>query len=143
VDEWGKGRFWEINQIGVGIPVPEVYQERYNHYVKNVQSDGHCRMVQSAYWHNKIFNIHKLLEYKKIPHLFFNAFDEFILPGEVAQLDWNNVFLTPYSKELIYTEWCQRQGYKEITPGWKHYESAAHTQWANVMHNHITKHNIV
>jgi hypothetical protein len=65
------------------------------------------------------------------------------LPSEVNQLDWNNAFLTPYSKELIYTEWCQRQGYKEITPGWQHYESAAHTQWANVMHDHITKHNIV
>jgi hypothetical protein len=143
VDEWGKGRFWEINQIGVGIPVPEEYNDRYKHYVENVQSDGHWRMVQSAYWHDKIFNIHKLLEYKKIPHLFFNAFDEFILPGEVNQLDWNNVFLTPYSKELIYTEWCQRRGFKQITPGWRHYESAAHTQWANIMHDHITKHNIV
>jgi hypothetical protein len=143
VDEWGKGRFWEINQIGVGIPVPEEYNDRYKHYVENVQRDGHWRLVQGAYWHNKIFNIHKLLEYKKIPHLFFNAFDEFILPVEVTQLDWNNVFLTPYSKELIYTEWCQSQGYKEITPGWQHYESAAHTQWANVMHDHITKHNIV
>jgi len=143
VDEWGKGRFWEINQIGVGIPVPEVYQERYNHYVNNVQGDGHWRLVQGAYWHNKIFNIHTLLEYKKIPHLFFNAFDEFILPTEVNQLDWNNVFLTPYSDELIYTKWCRRHGYKEITPGWQHYESAAHTRWANVMYDHIAKHNIL
>jgi hypothetical protein len=143
VDEWGKGQFWEINKIGVGIPVPEEYNDRYKHYVENVQHDGHWRMVQSAYWHNKIFNVHKLLEYKKIPHLFFNAFDEFILPTEVTQLDWNNVFLTPYSNELIYTKWCQRQGYREITPGWQHYESAAHLEWATVMHKHITKHNII
>jgi hypothetical protein len=143
VDEWGNGQFWEINKIGVGIPVPAEYNDRYKHYVENVQRDGQWRMVQGAYWHNKIFNIHKLLEYKKIPHLFFNAFDEFILPTEVDRLDWNNTFLTPYSKELIYTVWCQRQGYKEITPGWQHYESEAHTQWANVMYAHITKHNIL
>lgn len=142
VDEWGHGRFWEINQLGVGIPVPNEYQERYKHYVDNIQRDGFWRMVQGAYWHNKIFNVHKLLEHKKIPHLFFNAFDEFVLPQQVHQLDWNNTFLTPYSKELIYTEWCQRQGYQEITPGQRHYESAAHTQWANVMYDHIKKHNL-
>lgn len=143
VDQWGNGRFWEINNIGVGIPVPEEYNDRYKHYVENVQRDGFWRMVQSAYWHNKIFNVHKLLEYKKIPHLFFNAFDDFILPKEVNKLDWNNTFLTPYSDELIYTEWCLRSGFKEITPGWLHFEGAAHTQWANIMHEHIKQNNIV
>ena len=143
VDAWGNGQFWEINKIGVGIPVPAEYQERYDHYVKNVQKDGHWRMVQGAYWHNKIFNVHKLLEYKKIPHLFFNAFDEYILPQEVNRLDWNNTFLTPYSKELVYTEWCQRLGFKEITPGWLHFEQEAHRTWANVMYDYIIKHKIV
>jgi hypothetical protein len=83
------------------------------------------------------------LEYKNIPHLFFNAFDEFILPEQTHRLDWSNRFMSPYSKDLIYTEWCARQGYQEITPGWCHYESSAHVQWADVMYRHIKNHNIL
>jgi hypothetical protein len=142
-DEWNQGRFWEINQIGVGIPVPDEYKERYNHYVENVETDGFWQVVQSAYWHNKIFNVHKLLEYKKIPHLFFNAFDQFVMPDNKFTLDWNNRFLSPYSTDEIYTKWCAKQGFKEITPGQFHYESNAHNAWADHMYNHIKKHNIV
>jgi hypothetical protein len=143
VDDDGVGRFWEINKIGVGIPIPDAYKHRYEHYVNHVASNGHWRVSQGAYWHNKIFNVHKLLEHKKIPHLFFNAFDEYILPGEINHLDWNNTFLTPYSEELIYTKWCARNGFKEITPGWQHYDWTAHKQWADIMYNHIKQHNIL
>jgi hypothetical protein len=34
-------------------------------------------------------------------------------------------------------------GFKEITPGWLHFEEAAHATWANVMYEHIMKHKIV
>jgi hypothetical protein len=143
VDDWNNGRFWEINKIGVGIPVPDAYKERYQHYVNHAQYDGHWRLVQGSYWHNKIFNLHKLLEYKNIPHLFFNAFDEFILPEQSHHLEWDNRFMSPYSRELIYTDWCARKGYKEITPGWQHYESDAHVHWADEMYRHIKNNNIL
>lgn len=143
VDKWNQGRFWEINKIGVGIPVPDEYKERYNHYVEHTQRNGNWNLVQSAYWHNKIFNVHKLLEYKKIPHLFFHAFDQFLMPEDRFKQDWKNTFLSPYSDELCYTNWCDKKGFKEITPGYQHYDHTAHADWASLMYQHIKKHKIV
>lgn len=143
VDKWNKGQFWEINNIGVGIPIPDAYQERYQHWSKHVERDGHWHLVQSSYWHNKIFNLHALLDFKRIPHLFFNAFDHFVLHEKHYHQDWNHRFLSPYDDSLIYTKWCARQGYEEITPGWQHYDEHAHDQWADIMFNHIKEHKII
>lgn len=143
VDEWNKGRLWEINQIGAGIQVPEEYKERYQHWKNHVESDGHWQLVQSTYWHNKIYNLHCMLDFQKIPHLFFNAFNYFVLPHYQHQLNWNNTFLSPYNNSLIYTEWCKQNGYQEITPGLMHFDDRAHTQWAKLMYSHIKQHNIL
>lgn len=143
VDDTGHGKFWEINKIGVGLPVPAEYKERYDHYVEHVQRNGDWVLVQSAYWHNKIFNLHKILEHKKIPHLFFNAFEPFLMPEDKFKQDWNSTFLSPYSSELIYTLNVHRRGHKEITPGWQHYDHNAHAYWADIMYKHIKEHKLV
>lgn len=142
-DDWGKARLWEINQIGAGIAVPEKYQSRYQHWRKHVEKDGHWKLVQSTYWHNKIYNVHCQLDYLSIPHLFFNAFDYFVLPEYQYHLDWNDRFLSPYDNKLIYTEWCLKQGYQEITPGLLHFDGNAHYTWASLLFDHINKHHII
>lgn len=143
VDRWNKGAFWEINKLGVGIPVPEEYQNRYQHWKDHVEQGGHWHLVQSAYWHNKIFNLHSMLDHMRIPHLFFNAFDPFVTHHDQYHLDWQGCFMGPYEDTYIYTRWCEREGYQEITPGWQHYNADAHDRWASIMYDYMKNQNII
>lgn len=144
VDKWDAGVFWEINNLGVGTPIPEEYQERYEFWKTDIEHDGNWHAVLGKYWHNKIFNLHCLLDYYSIPHLFFNAFDCFMTHGfTLAQQQWNDRFLSPYDDSLCYVPWCFRHGYQEITPGWHHFREDAQSAWADVMYNHIMAHKIL
>ena len=135
-------QFYEINHIGVHIDLPDEYQSRYQHWKDNVQRSGMWNVVMSEYWHNKIYNLHSILNYRKIPHLFFNAFDYFKIDSKY-QSSWNNCYLDPYSNNLVYTKYCESKGYPEITPGWHHYPPEAHKHWADLMYNHIKQNNIL
>lgn len=140
------GKFYEINNLGVGQPVPSQYKKRYECWLDNIRTNGRWTRYICIYWHNKIYNMHKFLEHKKIPHLFFNTFDYFMFPADQQEefhLDWDNCFMSPYDGDYIYTPWCARQGYKEITPGWQHYPEEAHDAWAQLMYDHIKKHQII
>lgn len=144
VDQWDSGEFWEINNIGVGIPLPDQYQARYDFWQTHIHKDGHWRVVMSNYWHNKIYNLHSMLDYFAIPHLFFNAFDPFstenLLPD---QRQWDGCFMTPYDDTDAYIPWCFRNGYQEITPGWHHFREDAQAAWAERMCSHIKEHRIL
>lgn len=144
VDQWDAGVFWEINNLGVGTPVPPEYKERYEFWQTDIKHDSNWNAVLGKYWHNKIFNLHGLLDYYSIPHLFFNAFLCFMTHGfTLAQQQWNQRFLSPYDNDLSYVPWCLRNGYQEITPGWYHFREDAQAAWANIMHQHILAHKIL
>lgn len=144
VDQWDSGEFWEINNIGVGIPIPDQYQDRYTFWQTHINKDGHWRIVMNNYWHNKIYNLHSILRYFDIPHVFFNAFDCFstenLLPD---QKQWHGRFMSPYDDSYSYIPWCFRNGYEEITPGWHHFREDAQSAWADVMLDHIRTHSIL
>ena len=133
------GRFNEINNMGVGKTLPEHAQSRYRYWRQNIANDGRYNHYLTRYWHNKIYNLHSLLNHAKIPHVFFNAFDDFALPEQEPKLDWHGCFVEPYNDNMLYTKWCRQQGYAEITPGWEHYPAEAHEAWAEVLYQHIVK----
>ena len=144
VDEWNSGEFWEVNNLGVGIPIPPEYQARYEFWKTDIRHDGNWDAVLGKYWHNKIFNLHCLLDYFAIPHVFFNAFQCFLRHGlTLDQQDWQGRFMAPYDDSLCYVPWCFRQGYQEITPGWNHFREDAQAAWAEIMHDHIRQHRIL
>lgn len=144
VDAWNQGEFWEVNNLGVGMPVPDQYQSRYEFWKTDIRFDSHWDAVLGKYWHNKIFNLHCLLAHFKIPHLFFNAFQCFLTHGLTQdQQDWQSCFMAPYDDRLCYVPWCFRQGYQEITPGWNHFQEDAHTEWAAIMDQYIRQHKIL
>lgn len=143
VDEYGLGCFWEINHIGVGIPIPEIYQPRYQFYLNHIQRHNEWHSVQAFYWQNKIYNLHCMFNHLGIPHLFFNTFNHFYVKGAGLGMDWNNAHLSPYDKSQVYVEWAQEQGYQQITPGWFHFDDSAHDAWAQIMYDHIKEHNIL
>lgn len=95
------------------------------------------------YWNTKIFNFHLELSYKNIPHLFFNAIYSFNTRGSVYEYNWNNNFYGPYDKNLAMIQWADLAGYQQITPGKWHFKKDAHTNWANILYNHLINYDIV
>lgn len=134
------GKFHEINQLDVGQRIPEEFRRRYQFWKNHIQKDGAWHRVMGYYWHNKIYNLHLILQEKQIPHLFFNAFNAFQVENEKEWLDWQHCFFRPYHQNLCYVNWCHERGFEEITPGWQHYDVDAHQAWADTlidyMHNH-------
>lgn len=143
----GHEHFYEINNLGVGRqPIPSEYQARYDHWKKAMAENSEFRRVMSLYWHEKIFNLHTLLTYRRIPHLFFHAFDRFHIYDHEYQLNWQNRYIDPYespSPQNTYVRWCLRQNYQQITPGWFHFEPTAQRRWAEMLVDHIKEHNLL
>lgn len=146
----GAGKFYEINNLGVGRqPLPNEYQSRYNHWKQFMANDWRFGQVMGLYWHEKIYNLHCLLNFKKIPHLFFHAFHRIHIYDADHHLDWHHRFIDPYETPgtepgtvtgpVTYINWCQRNNYQEITPGWYHYEPAAQLAWAQLLVDHVNQ----
>jgi hypothetical protein len=140
IDDFGRPEFKEVNTLGIGV-LPTRYTKRKEHWY-NSSTVFERRIGLSHYWHERIYNLHKYLEYHKIPHLFFNGFHDFMVSDNQYHLDWNQRFFFPYDPHLAYTRWSALQGYKEITPGQYHYEPAAQKVWAEMLYNHIEEHNL-
>lgn len=129
----------EINNLSVGSREPPAeYRMRLQHWYQTADNFDY-RVGLSHYWHQKIYNLHKYLQYLKIPHVFFNAFHDFRVENPEFQLDWSNNFVNPYSVHNTYVNWCDQQGHKQITPGWYHYGPAAQLAWAEKLHAHINQ----
>lgn len=134
--------FVEINNLGVGRrEYPPEYENRLRHW-HAVADNLDNRAALSYYWHERIYNLHKLLEHRKIPHVFFHAFHDFKIHYTQNQLDWSNRFMEPYHWDNTYTHWCANNGYKEITPGWYHYEPAGQRAWSERLARYIQEHRL-
>ena len=139
----GYPEFVEINNLGVGRrEYPKEYDNRLAHWFETSNKTEH-RTGLSHYWHERIYNLHKYLEYYKISHVFFHAFHDFRIHNTQYQLDWNNRFISPYNQNYSYIYHSMNNGYKEITPGWYHFEPAAQLAWAEYMFDHIQKYNLI
>ena len=91
----------------------------------------------TLYWHNKIFNLHQMLDYRGIKHLFFSAFPMFNPRTIHAQyaLDWGHGYYQPY--QTSYIMWCTQNNYKQVTEGWWHFEPDGQQAWADLLFNHM------
>lgn len=138
----GVPEFVEVNNLGVGRwEYPPEYNQRLAHWHQSGTNMDY-RTGLSHYWHERIYNLHKYLEHLQIPHVFFNAFHEFMIPDPQYQLDWNHCFVSPYDPTDTYVDFCQAHDYKEITPGWYHFEAAAQLAWAQRVFAHVQQHGI-
>jgi len=137
----GHGQLWEINKIGVGIPMPDRYRQRFEIWDHARHRDGRHISAMTDYWHNRIYTLHGYLESLDIPHLFFNAW----LPLRDTQegFNWNRCFFHPYDADMTYINWCRHHGHQEITPGLDHYDESAQTAWGNHLLEYAVQNNIV
>lgn len=142
----GHPYFYEINNLGIGRqPLPTEFTGRYNHWQKFMADSPEFRRALSLYWHERIYNLHQLLNYRGIPHLFFNTFERFHIYQEEYQLNWSQRYIDPYERfepPITYVSWAQRNNYQEITPGQRHYEPKAALAWAELLMDHTRKHNL-
>ena len=137
------GEFVEINNLGVGKrQYPAEYDKRLERW-HQVSNNIEFRTHLSYYWHERIYNLHKLLQNRQINHLFFHAFHDFKIHFTQEQLDWSNCFMDPYDWDNTYVKWCANQGYQEITPGWYHYEPAGQHAWAEKLVKYINQSKII
>lgn len=137
------GEFVEINNLGVGRrEYPEHYARRLERW-HEISNNLEFRTHLSFYWHERIYNLHKFLQSRGIKHLFFHSFHDFKVTDTDDHLDWANCFMDPYNWDNTYVHWCADQGYKEITPGWYHYEPAGQRAWAERIVDYIKQHSII
>lgn len=143
VTDQGHAEWIEINNLGIGgRTAPAEYLSRLEHWSQSTLNLQY-RTGLSLYWHERIYNLHKYLEHRCIPHVFFHAFHDFKVHYTQYHLDWNNRFMDPYNQELTYVHWCASSAYKEITPGWFHYGPAAQRAWAERIYMHIKQHSVL
>jgi hypothetical protein len=129
-EEWlYKDRLYQIDAGGFGFDWPEVFKEKYKLYIARIKW-SECERRE----HEKIWNFHKELQELKIPHLFFNTFNDFTnQPME----DWENCFIEPYDPEMTYYNYLKNQGLTAL-PSY-HYRADGHRKWAEFLLPHLTK----
>ena len=136
------GQFHEVNNLGVGETLPEQMQRRYRIWQNDIRINSDWHRVMGIYWHNKIYNLHTLMRERGIPHYFFQAFFGFHRAEDI-RLDWHGNFFHPYDNNMAYVNWCQAQGYPEITPGQFHFREDAQAAWAQTLINEIGRNQIL
>lgn len=129
-EEWlYKDRLYQIDAGGFGFDWPEVFKEKYKLYIARIEW-SECERRE----HEKIWNFHKELQELKIPHLFFNTFNDFTnQPME----DWENCFIEPYDPEMTYYNYLKNHGFTAL-PSY-HYRADGHRKWAEFLLPHLTR----
>ena len=136
-EEWNfRNQYYNVNAGGHDL-LPVELQQRYKDWV--IQQDGEARYAKSKLLHNEIYQLHKTLQLKNIPHLFFNALMPFWhkdLGDPTLCKDWDDCFLYPYLQDYNYYWYLKKQGF--VPTSGNHYLETAQQHWADVLYNYIT-----
>lgn len=128
-EEWFyDGIWWQVNAGGVGHDWPDVIKEQYQDYVLNLDW---TKATQSA--HKQIHDLHTELADLKIPHLFFNTYNDF---RTEKSLYWHNSYIDPYDPDMTYYKWLSDQGFRSNES--YHFRADAHRKWAEFLLPHLT-----
>lgn len=98
----------------------------------------------TKYFHEKIYNLHLELNYRKIPHLFLNTCKSYAASTDLSELikyDWQNRFWEPYSTSGGFCEWSKNNGFNKTI--WHHIEQAGHDKFTEVLYNYIIEHDLL
>jgi hypothetical protein len=121
--------YWQVNAGGVGHDWPDVIKERYKEYVANINLAAAQKQA-----HSDIFELHTELQDLKIPHLFFNTFNDF---ATVNPKNWNDRYIDPYDPNMTYWKWLNDNGFQSNQS--YHFGADAHRKWAEFLLPHLTK----
>lgn len=129
-DEWLHDNiYWQVNAGGVGHDWPEPIKDRYKDYISNLNWNDATERA-----HKEIFELHTELSDLKIPHLFFNTYNDF---STLAKKNWNDSYLDPYDPKLTYWQWLTDHGFQSNQS--YHFGADAHRKWAEFLLPHLTR----
>jgi hypothetical protein len=129
-EEWlHDGVYWQISAGGIGHDWPDEVKHLYKDYIVNL--NWHEKTKQS---HKHIHELHTELLDLKIPHLFFNTYNDF---GTQEPLEWHDSYIKPYNPNMTYWKWLTDHGF-ESNPSY-HFRADAHRKWAEFLLPHLTK----
>ena len=129
-EEWlHDGIYWQVNAGGIGHDWPNEIKEKYHDYIANL--DWHRATSQA---HDQIFELHTELSDLKIPHLFFNTYNDF---SNQSRKDWHNSYIDPYDPNMTYWKWLTNCGFESNQS--YHFRADAHRKWAEFLLPHLTR----
>ena len=122
-----------------GKNIPDVLESEYQTWLSNLGPEYlHTSSKKS---HDKIFELHKSLTIKKIPHLFFNCmFDFFGIPVD-EQKDWSNFHIGPYNTDLSYYWYLTKRQF--ASDDWYHFGEDGHRAWADFLIDYIKENKLL
>ena len=132
---WDK-KPYNFTSSGTDLVHP-MLQDLYKEWVSQSVTEVNLRQKEKEN-HIKIYLFHKLLENKKIPHLFFNCYSHFFFNQKYNEPKYNwgkyrQNYLDPYNQNMTYYFWLQQQGFKPSNPKYFHYGADAHRAWAEFL----------
>lgn len=136
-EEWYvRDEYYQITASGTDAVPPDL-KDRYREWVASHDEDMWRR--KNHEWHDKIWSLHQNLIDKKIPHIFFNSYSEFLWIPESDRYDWQNYYVSPYDYYSTYYDWLIGQGVKTAYPGSYHFGPDGHQKWADFLYPQLTR----
>ena len=129
-------------------------------YTQDILAQPSAISFYTRLHHDKIFNLHKHLEYIGVPHLFFSAVESFKTglfykihecinletlakgdPVNLIEYEWDHSYYHPYLNKSSFLEWGLDNGYKAT----KHFhlEADAHTEYATILKDYLLEKSII
>lgn len=139
-EEWPyRGDFFQANSSADTFGDADLDQ-RYKTWVNGLDANDIPTLGQA--WHENIWQFHKKLQDRQIPHLFFNCFYDFFV-DKSGHHDWDNCFFHPYDSDWSYWHYATSQGCKPFREDDLHLGADAHKIWANLLIAHIEKYKLL
>ena len=126
--------YYQVNSSGLDH-VPDKFREDYKKFIANIDWQ-----VVTERAHRAIWKLHKELEFKGIPHVFFNGNNHFASIRE--RLDWGNSYIAPYDPSQTYDQILRKNGFKTVSANSWHFGKEAHCFWAGFMLAYIERNQI-
>ena len=127
--------YYQVNGSGID-QVPEELQQRYKHFVANV--DWKTKTAQA---HENIWAFHQELESKNIKHIFFNGNNDF---GPLKdRKEWGASYIGPYDPKMTYNYLIQDQGIQTVAPNSWHFGRDGHSYFHRFMLQYIIDNKLI
>ena len=135
-EEWlHEGTWYQVNASGIDS-VPTQLQDRYKHYVVNIDW-----AIKTPEAHDKIWSMHLYLKTLGIRHLFFSAHSTF---SDIQNhQDWGKYYMHPYVREESYHNWLKNNGGTYANAASYHFDAKSHRLWADHVLQYINDNNLI
>ena len=137
-EEWlHNNQYYQVTAGGTDM-VPNDLMPKYKEWVISAADRYVEDEIQQ---HESIWQFHNMLKDLEIPHLFFNTYSCFahIRQNGLAQYDWGNNYIDPYTEESTYYNWLKHNGCQTVNPNSYHFGVDAHEKWADFLYPRLTQ----